>query len=118
MFTACSICNCGRVYLQGTFEKMWKNKLIKKPKSYHLSRILKSSILSSSLKGKCSESLSENAFGRMPKSSLSDSALLGGSGMWSRDWTDVGGTGDPGVQNGDAVWTGDTGAGWTGDTGV
>ena len=96
-----------------------------------LSGIPKSSSLSSSLKGKWSESLSENVFGRMPNSSLSDSLLLGGSGMWSRGWTYGDGTGDPGVWTGDAagdtgVWTGVTGAGltgvtgagWTGDPGV
>ena len=83
--------------------------------------------MSSSLKGKWSESLSDNMSGRLSKLSLSDSSLLDGSDVWSRGWTDVEGTGDSGVWNGDAVedmavwtgdtgvWTGDTDAGWTGD---
>ena len=45
-----------------------------------LSGIPKSSSLSS-LKGKWSESLSENEFGRLSKSSLSDLSLLDGSGV-------------------------------------
>ena len=44
-----------------------------------LSGIPKSSL--SSLKGKWSESLSENEFGRLSKLSLSDSSLLDGSGV-------------------------------------
>ena len=100
-----------------------------------LSGIPKFSPLSSSLKGKLSESLSENVFGRMPKLSLSDLSLLGGSGMWSKGWIEGDGIGDPGVWNGDAadtgdgvqtgdavgdtaVWTADSGAGLTGDPAV